>query len=346
MQQGYHGLDRGWELTFFADKGTCAADNAATVAAAGPSTPVINGPFGSVSTYWTGWNCAFDTATMDAAAVLLSTNSVGPNAALLDLSGKYTGAARSVSFGDEEHFGSVSIPSCGAAGLTAGSPNETLLLNTFAYVSATAHDPIGDAQEIADGKSANPDTDGDGTPDFRDTDSDNDGVLDSVEGIADSDNDGKADFRETDSDDDGVLDGADLCRTQKDATNPDGDKDGVGDVCDNCPAAPNPLQEDGDKDGIGDVCDGVSDGGADVAVDASKDATQGDGSQSDADGSADGAISHPSSGGSATGDDGGCGCRTSLGGAGRGAALIAGVWGALLLMRRWRRRRTNGAERR
>ncbi len=54
------------------------------------------------------------------------------------------------------------------------------------------------------------DTDGDGLADFRDVDSDNDGILDSVEGtptaLVDTDGDGIPDVRDLDSDDDGIPD--------------------------------------------------------------------------------------------------------------------------------------------
>lgn len=65
------------------------------------------------------------------------------------------------------------------------------------------------------------DTDGDGTPDYRDTDDDDDGLDTEVEiadGIVDSDGDGLADYLDPDSDNDGVLDGAER----------DGDSDGDG----------------------------------------------------------------------------------------------------------------------
>jgi len=51
------------------------------------------------------------------------------------------------------------------------------------------------------------DTDGDGIPDYAETDSDDDKVPDSVEGTKDSDNDGTPDYQDTDSDNDGVSDG-------------------------------------------------------------------------------------------------------------------------------------------
>ena len=68
-----------------------------------------------------------------------------------------------------------------------------------------------DADAIPDeiegcGKDA-PDTDGDQVPDFADTDSDGDKVLDKVEGSEDSDGDKKADYRDSDKDNDGVKDG-------------------------------------------------------------------------------------------------------------------------------------------
>lgn len=66
-----------------------------------------------------------------------------------------------------------------------------------------------------EGRDANIDTDGDGTPDYLDTDSDGDGVGDfqergDVSDTApppDSDGDGAYDFRDTDSDDNGIPDG-------------------------------------------------------------------------------------------------------------------------------------------
>lgn len=51
-----------------------------------------------------------------------------------------------------------------------------------------------------------PDTDGDGTADLRDVDSDGDGLTDSAEGTVDTDGDSVPDFRDLDSDNDAVLD--------------------------------------------------------------------------------------------------------------------------------------------
>ncbi len=104
------------------------------------------------------------------------------------------------------------------------------------------------------------DFDGDHIPDALDTDSDNDGLSDKVEGIAYS--------RFPDRDDDGILDGQDNCLGISNENQSDLDHDGVGDVCDNdrdgdgiansidnCPDLFNPGQENLDADWLGDVCD-------------------------------------------------------------------------------------------
>jgi len=98
-------------------------------------------------------------------------------------------------------------------------------------------DGILDVDEVTDTDLATPpdDTDGDGTPDFQDTDSDGDTIPDADEGQVDSDGDGIADFLDTDSDNDGIddiVEGA-------------GDEDGDG--------TPNYLDTDSDGDGIPDA---------------------------------------------------------------------------------------------
>lgn len=64
------------------------------------------------------------------------------------------------------------------------------------------------------------DTDLDLIPDYLDLDSDNDGILDSVEGIVDTDNDGIKNYRELDSDND-------LCNDVIEAGFSDGNNDGI-----------------------------------------------------------------------------------------------------------------------
>ncbi len=90
------------------------------------------------------------------------------------------------------------------------------------------------------------DTDNDGTPDFRDLDSDNDGIIDAIEkgpnGTTpiDTDNDGTPDFRDLDSDNDGIIDAIE----KGSGTTPvDTDNDGTPDFRD----------LDSDNDGITDT---------------------------------------------------------------------------------------------
>ncbi len=89
------------------------------------------------------------------------------------------------------------------------------------------------------------DTDSDGIPNWRDTDSDNDGIDDSVETVVDSDNDGVSNYVDLDSDNDGVSD-------EEEGTD-DSDGDGI----------PNYLDNDNDEDGDGvldvdDKCSGTT----------------------------------------------------------------------------------------
>jgi gliding motility-associated-like protein len=88
------------------------------------------------------------------------------------------------------------------------------------------------------------DTDGDGTPDYQDLDSDNDGIPDAVEKgpngatPVDTDGDGTPDYQDLDSDNDGIPDSEEA---GSDPTNPvDTDGDGI----------PNYQDNDDDNDGI------------------------------------------------------------------------------------------------
>ena len=111
------------------------------------------------------------------------------------------------------------------------------------------------------------------------TDTDLDGVLDSVDNCPntpnadqlDTDGDGVGDACDDDIDGDGFLNTADNCPLiANDQT--DTDLDGLGDACDddddndlvldavdNCPLVANPDQTDSDGDGIGDACDPTTD---------------------------------------------------------------------------------------
>lgn len=104
------------------------------------------------------------------------------------------------------------------------------------------------------------DTDGDGTPDYQDTDSDGDGIPDEIEapsGITvDTDNDGTPNFQDADSDNDGIPDFVEAADfptnpvdTDTDGTadyrDIDSDNDGIKDAVE-CPAQPC-VDSDGDE---------------------------------------------------------------------------------------------------
>jgi outer membrane protein OmpA-like peptidoglycan-associated protein len=90
--------------------------------------------------------------------------------------------------------------------------------------------PDSDRDGILDDTEGLGDTDGDGVPDFQDTDSDNDGIPDSAEAgpvpdnPVDTDGDGLPDYTDTDSDNDGISD-------EIEGTN-DYDNDGIPDYID------------------------------------------------------------------------------------------------------------------
>ena len=103
------------------------------------------------------------------------------------------------------------------------------------------------------------DSDNDGTPDYLDTDSDGDGILDSVEGTGDTDNDGVPDYLDADSDGDGIPD----------------DVEGAGDI--DGDGTPNFQDTDSDGDGIPDNVEGTSDADQDGKPNYLDDDSDGDG---------------------------------------------------------------------
>ncbi len=113
------------------------------------------------------------------------------------------------------------------------------------------------------------DADGDGTPDYLDSDSDNDGIPDATEGRRDSDKDGLPDFIDKDSDNDGIPDlaekGLDFDKDGKpNSIDTDSDNDGIADneegvIDSDNDGSPNFLDLDSDGDGISDKLEGNKD---------------------------------------------------------------------------------------
>ncbi len=102
------------------------------------------------------------------------------------------------------------------------------------------------------------DNDGDGIPDTIDIDDDNDGILDSVEGIIDTDGDGIRDSFDLDSDNDGIPDNIEAQSTlgyiAPSLTDSDGN--GLDDAYESSPGSGNGLTPpDTDLDGIKDYKD-------------------------------------------------------------------------------------------
>ncbi len=149
------------------------------------------------------------------------------------------------------------------------------------------------------------DTDGDGAADYRDTDSDNDLLSDSVEAgnnpnaPRDTDNDGAADYRELDSDGNGISDTEQAGLSSGDNTDnntapdddprPDTDGDGIA----------NQDDLDDDNDGIPDAIEGLVDADGDGVADGDSRDSDGDGTpdgwdlDSDNDGLLDNREAHP-----------------------------------------------------
>lgn len=155
--------------------------------------------------------------------------------------------------------------------------------NSFRYLRISKTNPPSstdfeiDAIALIDNNSAC-DTDGDGIPNLRDLDSDNDGITDLVEALGvDTDGDGRIDGNFTDTDGDGLHDTYDSDNGGVDISNADSDGDGI----------QNSLDLDVDNDGIPDV---VMVGGTDINGDGRLDNFQdgdGDGLSDLIDGDAD-----------------------------------------------------------
>ncbi|PHX91955.1 MAG: hypothetical protein CK532_05735, partial [Flavobacteriales bacterium] len=97
-----------------------------------------------------------------------------------------------------------------------------------------------DADGILDKIEGTVDTDADGTGDWRDFDSDGDGILDKIEGTIDTDGDGIGNWRDLDSDDDEILDSIELTG--------DNDNDGIPNYIDPEFFIPEAISPNGDGD--------------------------------------------------------------------------------------------------
>ncbi len=128
------------------------------------------------------------------------------------------------------------------------------------------NDGIIDREEAGDEDTATPpvDSDGDGAPDYVDRDADGNGIEDADEGLEDADDDGLLDCRDLDDDGDTVLDSEEI----GDAAAPvDTDGDGLADYRD----------PDSDGDSIRDRDEGQEDTDGDGTVDRIDDDSDGDG---------------------------------------------------------------------
>jgi len=129
----------------------------------------------------------------------------------------------------------------------------------------------GDGDGLADDAAAStPDQDVDTHDDYQDLDSDNDGLLDSVEGTDDADGDGFPNYLDLDSDNDGIADTvegdaqcADVAPRDGRCDGPDSDGDGVADDASGNPVpdtdgdgTPDYLDLDSDNDGASDLIEG------------------------------------------------------------------------------------------
>ena len=118
--------------------------------------------------------------------------------------------------------------------------------------------------DVLEGADDNVDTDGDGTPDYLDSDSDDDGIPDATEWLYDTDGDGVPDFRDDDSDNDGI----------------DDEIEGSGDTDDD--GVPDYRDDDSDGDGVPDEDEGAGDSDGDGIPDF-QDEDDTDGPSGDAD---------------------------------------------------------------
>jgi len=135
-------------------------------------------------------------------------------------------------------------------------------------------DTDSDDDGITDQIEGNIDTDSDGTPNYRDIDSDGDGISDKTETAADFDGDSKGNYIDTDSDGDGIDDQTEGT-SDPDNDNAgnwldtDSDGDGINDQTESTgdpdgDSVGNWLDTDSDGDGINDQLEGTGDPDGDM----------------------------------------------------------------------------------
>ena len=102
--------------------------------------------------------------------------------------------------------------------------------------------------------------DGDEIPNFRDDDSDGDKILDIIETAVDTDKDGTADFEDLDSDNDGYSDADERGISSLEQAPLDTDKDGLADYVDTDTDGDGILDKDEDDTNLGNLPDCDKDG--------------------------------------------------------------------------------------
>ncbi len=130
-------------------------------------------------------------------------------------------------------------------------------------------DSDSDNDGIPDASEGRRDSDKDGLPNFIDKDSDNDGIPDITEGVEDFDRDGKPNYIDIDSDNDGIIDSDEGLDDPDNDGNPnyldiDSDGDGTKDVTEatrdsDSDGILNYLDQDSDNDGKPDSVEGTKD---------------------------------------------------------------------------------------
>lgn len=238
------------------------------------------------------------------------------------------------------------------------SDAEELGLGTDSMKKDSDNDGITDDRETSAVGNIGPftkvDTDGDGTIDALDTDSDNDTVPDANEGAEDTDTDGIADFRDEDDDNDTLLTKVEVSDalaalskfppgTNKDEVDGDGkpnwrdlDSDGDG------KADQDEARADNDGDGIPNYLDSqLHEDLADASVDAAEpivDASVRDSGTSEMPSDAAVSFNDASSTGSKAAADEGCSCRATGGTSGSVGYLVGATIVGLCVARRRRAR--------